>query len=83
MNIKVGMQFELVNRDNCHAKYGNEWALNAQIVDCGWWTITTWDKKPSCEEVDRSVETCKRAISVWRTRSRVAEVVEVLEVRNT
>jgi hypothetical protein len=71
------LRFELAQRNSCHSKHGNEWALNARIKDGGWWTITTWDNKPNQGDVDRAVDICARAITVWGTRPRVVEVTEV------
>lgn len=71
--VDVDIRFELINRNNCHVRFGNEWALNMNVAESGWWTITTWDKKPIKEAADDAVQSALKAIHAWKSRSQIVE----------
>lgn len=58
------------HRKNVHAKNGIEWALNANL-DGKTWTIITYDKEPSREEVRRVRAIILRSMEFFHSTLRV------------
>ena len=77
--VDVSVQFRLEDRINVHAKIGTEWALNMCINDGGWWTLHTWDNKPTQVAIDSVVDLSLRTIEVWGRRPRTTNRIEVIK----
>ena len=77
--IEVSIQFKVEDRINVHTKNGKEWALNMRVDENGWWTLHTWNNKPTQEAVDIAVDLSLRVIDVWDRRPRATNRIEVLK----
>lgn len=56
--------FYIEKRINVFAKNGHEWVLNVQLNQ-EIWTLTSWNKKPSTEDVQMAVNLVMRSFEVY------------------
>lgn len=77
--VDVSVQFKVEKRRNVHVKNEIEWALNMRINESDWWTVHTWDNKPTQESIDSVVDLSLRTIEVWDRRPRTTNRIEVIK----
>lgn len=66
MIIDNNIMFNLHKRKNVHSKNGDEWALNVHFGIAGMgWNITTWNKKPTDDEVSDMKEIFIRSCEIY------------------
>ena len=71
--ISKQIRFWLVERTNVHRKSGKEWALNAQFVGHGVWTLKTWESKPAEKTIADTKETILRAFEVYHRHLQIPD----------
>ena len=63
----IGKQigFTLLERKNRYRESGKEYAFNVSFVGQGWWTFTTWEKKPSDVIVEEMKDVVLRSFEFY------------------
>jgi len=64
------IKFRLSDRINVHTKNGVEWALDVNIDEDGFWTIYTWDNKPTMRQYESVKDIVFRSFEVYHSAMR-------------
>jgi len=67
------LSWTVFERNNVYAKDGTDWALSVFLHDdIGPWVYTTWEKKPTDEQIRDALSMFKRACAIlWPVMERV------------
>jgi len=63
-NITRKITYQIIKRTNTYKNGNTEWAFNIQIDGGGWWTIYTWNKKPSDKTVKMVTTLLSRILEI-------------------
>lgn len=62
---RTPVQFRIEERVNVHTKQKNEYAFDVRIDEKTWWTVMTFNEKPSIEQEDDLKNIVMRSFEIY------------------